>query len=145
GRFEIVRILSLEREENELLRIAAAAESGSDHVLARVIVEEARRRSLRLPEGQDARVLPGRGAECELNGRTLRAGNAAFLAENGVHNAAGLLDEADRLGATAVLIAENDRLLGGIFLRDRVRAGVKDAIAELKDLEITHVVMLTGD
>lgn len=61
GRFEIVRILPLDRDEDALLALAAAAERASDHMLARVIVEEAARRGLAVAEPEEARVLPGRG------------------------------------------------------------------------------------
>lgn len=145
GRFEILRIVAVEGDENDLLRKAAAAESGSDHVLARVIVSEAQRRELRIPAVENARVHPGRGAECTLQGRMVRAGNAAFLVEGGIKGGTLVLEEADRAGATAVLVAENDRLLGGILLRDRIREGVPEMVAGLESLELTHLVMLTGD
>src|SRR5206468_2980978 len=84
GQFEIIRIIALDRDEDDLLGLAAAAERGSDHMLARVIVEQARLRKVRVPPAGDASVLPGRGAECAIGTRTIRAGNAAFLAEHGV-------------------------------------------------------------
>src|SRR4029077_3321022 len=84
GRFEIVKVIALDRSENELLSLAAAAERASTHTLARVILDEARRRRLRVPEPDHALVLAGRGAECHLGGRTIRAGSAAFLAEHGI-------------------------------------------------------------
>ena len=145
GRFEIVRILAEASDENRVLALAAAAERGSDHVLARVIAEEARRRAVTVPEPEEARVLPGRGALATLSGLTLRAGSAAFLMEGGVRGVDHVVEQADRLGATAVLVAEDERLAGAILLRDRVRAGIREAVAELETLEITHQVMLTGD
>ena len=82
-----MRIIALDRDEEELLGLAAAAERGSDHMLARVIVEQAKRAPrVRVPGTGDATVIPGRGAECTLGPRTIRAGNAAFLAEHGVEN-----------------------------------------------------------
>src|SRR6266700_5865312 len=145
GQFEIIRIIALDRDENELLGLAAAAERGSDHMLARVIVEQARLRKVRVPQAADASVLPGRGAECAIGTRTIRAGNAAFLAEHGVENTDSLLHEADRLGATAVLVSDGARLAGAILLRDRLREGATDAIALLQTLQISNLVMLTGD
>ena len=146
GRFEIVAILPAGAgSEDGLLRLAACAEHASDHVLARVIADEARRRGLAVPTPAEARILPGRGAECTLDGAVVRAGNAAFLAEHGVRPFAPVIEEADRLGATAVLVAENERFAGGILLRDRIRAGARHAVHELEHLEITHQVMLTGD
>jgi len=145
GRFAIVKLIALGGEEGSLLGLAAAAERGSDHLLARVIVEEARRRNLDVPEPENAQVEPGRGAVCRLGGRVIRAGSAAFLAENGIHGAEPLLEEADRCGATTVLVADGDRLAGAILLRDRIREGIQAAVHELERLGITHQVMLTGD
>ena len=145
GQFEIVRIIALSRSEDDLLGLAAAAERGSDHMLARVIVEQARVRKVRIPPAGEASVIPGRGAECVIGSRTIRAGNAAYLAEHGIENTEPLLAEADRLGATAVLVSEDSRLAGAILLRDRLREGAAEAIAGLQGIEITHQVMLTGD
>ncbi|MCC6342440.1 MAG: FtsH protease activity modulator HflK [Bryobacterales bacterium] len=146
GRFEIIRVLAPEGAEDSVLQLAAIAERGSDHMLARVIVEQARSKGLSIPSVEDARVLPGRGVECSWDGRLLRAGNAAFLAEHGVTGTEDALEEADRLGATAVLVAEGSALAGAILLRDRVRQGVRKAIHQLDHhLNIHQVVMLTGD
>jgi Cu+-exporting ATPase len=145
GRFEIVSVMALDRGENELLALAAAAERGSDHALARVIVDEAQRRGLVIQEPEEARVLPGRGVESVLSGRIIRAGNAAFLSERGIGNTSSLLDEADGLGATAVLIADGDQLAGAVLLRDRIREGIREAVSELQQMGITQQVMLTGD
>lgn len=146
GRFEIIRVLAPEGAEDSVLQLAAIAERGSDHMLARVIVEQARSKGLSIPSVEDARVLPGRGVECSWDGRLLRAGNAAFLAEHGVTGTEDALEEADRLGATAVLVAEGSTLAGAILLRDRVRQGVRKAVHQLDHhLNIHEVVMLTGD
>ena len=145
GNFEVLKLLPQGIAEDDLLRLAAAAERGSDHVLARVIVDTARDRGIALAEPDAARIVAGRGAECSLHGRVIRAGNAAYLQESGVITPQTALDEADRLGATAVLVSDDGRYVGAILLRDRIRAGVHDAIHELEDLEIRHIVMLTGD
>jgi len=145
GEFEIVRVIALAGTETDVIRLAAAAESGSDHVLARVIVSEAARRGVKLAGVEQGHILPGRGTECLWNGRAVRAGSAAFLAEHGIEGADALLDAADRLGATAVLVADEGELAGAILLRDRIREGARKAIEELKQLGITNQVMLTGD
>jgi HflK protein len=145
GRFEIIRVTALAGTEDEVVGLAATAERGSDHVLARVISEEARQRRLAGPAPENARVLPGRGAECTVRGRTIRAGSAAFLAENGITDTETLRDEADRLGATAVLVADSERLVGAIFLRDRIREGIRTAVSELRAMGIEQLTMLTGD
>ena len=140
GSFEIVGTV-----DDAVLALAAAVEAGSDHALARVIVDEARTRGLATPVVESARIHPGRGAEAVLGGRTLRAGSAAYLGEHGVAAPAEVLAEADRLGATVVLVADGGTFAGAILLRDRVRAGVRDAVHELEHVEIHRIVMLTGD
>ncbi|HEV2199576.1 MAG TPA: FtsH protease activity modulator HflK [Bryobacteraceae bacterium] len=145
GRFEITRVIALDGKEDRLLALAAAAERGSDHTLARVIAQEAKRRGLSVPIPDDARVLPGRGAECTVGGCPIRAGSAAYLAEHGILDTSALQEEADRLGSTVVLVAEGDRLAGAILLRDRIREGIREASAQLHALEIPRQAMLTGD
>jgi P-type E1-E2 ATPase len=93
----------------------------------------------------EAHIVPGRGAMARIGDRTIRAGNAAFLTDHRISGLDPLLEEADRYGATAVLVAENDVLAGGLLLRDRVREGARRAVHELEHLEITHLTMLTGD
>ncbi len=149
GKFEIVSIIALDRDETELLAIAAAAEKSSDHPLAQVIVEEASRRMVPTYDPLAAHVVPGRGVECYLAGRRIRAGNAIYLADAGISGGQSgvqaILDTADRLGATAILISEDDRLAGAILLRDRLRQGVIEASEGLDRLDIKHRIMLTGD
>ena len=146
GRFRILKILTANGvSEDEVLALAATAESGSDHPLAKVIVETAKARNIRFDASTQARILPGRGAECRLHGRDIRVGNQAFLADNGVSGFEPFLEEADRNGATAVLVAADNALAGAILLRDSPRDGAPEAIHELEHLGLTHVILLTGD
>jgi Cu+-exporting ATPase len=142
GQFEIIRIIGIGRGEEDVLSLAASAEHASDHPLAKIIVARAGN-SFTVP--RHAKVLPGRGAECDREGRTVRAGNAAYLAEAGVHGTEPVLAEADRLGATAVLVAEDDVLAGAILLRDRLRQGIREAVEGLEQGGVTELLMLTGD
>ena len=110
-----------------------------------MIVNEARRRGLALAEPEDARAVPGRGVECRLDGRLVRTGSASYVAEEASGSAGLVQAEADHLGATAVLVAENGQLAGAILLRDRVREGVREAVRGLRSMGIGYQVMLTGD
>ncbi|MBM3793266.1 MAG: FtsH protease activity modulator HflK [Acidobacteria bacterium] len=145
GRFEIVAIRAA--DEQTVLALAAGAEAGSGHALACVIVEEAKRRGVVPAAVEGARILPGRGAEAResASGRTLRVGNAAFLAEDGIDVPAAILEESDKLGATLVLVAAGGEMAGAIFLRDRIRDGAREAVDEIGHLEISRLLMLTGD
>lgn len=146
GRLSIIKVVTAPGySEDRLLALAAAAESGSEHVLSRVIVGEARRRRLAIGQAADLQIVPGRGITCTLSGVTIRAGNDAFLKESGVAGTEAFVADADRHGATAVLVAEQDHVAGAILFRDRLREGIVEAVHELGHLHIHHVVMLTGD
>ena len=145
GRFAILRILPLTGSEDDLLALAAMAERASSHPLARAIVEEAAHRNLPVPEPDEAEIVPGRGATCKLGAREIRAGNAAFLAEAGISGVEPLLEEADVAGASAILVAEGQRLAGAILLRDQIRRGVREALAGLRELGLEDHILLTGD
>ena len=146
GEFNIVEIVPAEgRDESEALALGAAAEAGSDHPLAKVIVEAAAERGLAAGSPTEAKIVPGRGAQCVREGRTIRAGNEAFLAEQGIEGLQPYLDAADRAGATAVLVASDAEFVGAILLRDTPRQGAHDAIHAIEDLGVTNVVLLTGD
>jgi HflK protein len=145
GRFEITKIVATAGDENGLIALAAAAERGSDHPLARVIVEESERRGLLIPQLDHLRVMPGRGVEGKLGERTIRAGNSQLMAEIGADGAQPLVGEADALGATPILVADGQRLAGAIFLRDRIREGAREAVGALPAIGVAGQVMLTGD
>ena len=146
GRFEIIEILTADsHNEREVLRMGAAAEAGSDHPLAKVIVESAVERGLDVPASSEARVIPGRGAECRIEGNLVRAGNEAFLGKRGTQGAQPFLERADHAGATAVLVALDDVLIGAILLRDSAREGASEAVHAIEHLGVSNIVLLTGD
>jgi Cu+-exporting ATPase len=144
GKVEIVGILPVENED-QVLELAAVAESASSHPLARAILAEVTQRKLTFETPESAEVIPGRGALAHLGGREIRAGNGEFLAEAGIEATAPLLARADELGATAVLIADRKRLVGAILFRDQVREGAAEALAALRDLGYADQRILTGD
>jgi len=146
GRFRVVQLLACGRfREEEVLELAAIAEQGSQHALARAIVDEAKLRALPIATVEHAHVLPGRGVQCVMATRTIRAGNAAWLASEGITGTDALVDHADHLGATAVLVTENSEVAGAILLRDSLREGIGQALDEMTRSGIAHHVMLTGD
>ncbi len=144
GKLEIVGILPVESED-EVLALAAAAESASAHPLARAIVAEATRRRLKLIKPQTAEVVPGRGAVARLGPSEIRVGNAAFLQEAGVIGTEALMARADEALATAVLVADGKRLVGAILFRDRIREGAVSALMAFRDLGLQDQYILTGN
>jgi HflK protein len=144
GKVEIVGILPVESED-EVLAIAAVAESASAHPLARAIVAEATKRRLKLAKPQIAEVVPGRGAVARIGQSEIRVGNAAFLQQAGVVGTEALIARADEAAATAVLVADGRRLVGAILFRDRVREGAVESLSALRELGLEDQYILTGD
>ncbi len=133
-------------EEEELLRLAASAERGSEHPLGKSIVDEAEARGVELLEMRDFRAFPGRGLEAQVGGRKICLGNEKFLAARGV-DALGNVDEVRRLeseGKTVILIADEDSLMGAIGVADSLRENSAEAVAALQGMGI-EVYMMTGD
>ncbi|MFO7651159.1 MAG: heavy metal translocating P-type ATPase [bacterium] len=131
---------------DELLGITAAVESGSEHPIARAIVESARAAGVPFATAGDVTVVPGRGVRGLVGGQPVLAGTAAYLRESGVDTAA-LDAAAAELAAqarTVVLVAQGGRAVGVIGVADRVKPDSAQAIAELKALGVVPV-MLTGD
>lgn len=136
--------------EDELLRLAAAVEQLSEHHLGRLIVAEAQQRGLQLPEVTEFRAHPGAGVEGTLlpAARKVLVGNRRLLAEQGVANLQEMepiLNELDRLGQTALLVAVDGRVVGALGAEDRVRPEAADVIHELRHLGVREIVLLTGD
>ncbi|NHI16296.1 copper-translocating P-type ATPase [Microbacterium excoecariae] len=134
------RVVRVEAEdEDAVLALAAAAESDSEHPLARAIVREAERRELRLARAEDFSSEPALGVRARVDGREIRVGGPRLLAESGVSDPGG---ESGR--ATRLFVLNDGALAGVLFLEDAVRDSSRGAIRALHDRGV-EVVMLTGD
>lgn len=132
--------------EEELLCVAASAEKPSEHPLAHAIVEESQARHIPLCPVSGFCSVPGGGIQATLSGEAVLAGNAGYLAQNGVSLAAMEAD-AHRLaedGKTPLFFAESGRLLGCVAVADVVKPDSAKAIAALRRIG-RRVVLLTGD
>ena len=132
--------------QEELLRLAASAERGSEHPLGKAVVDEAKTRGAELLEMRDFRAFPGHGLEANVGERKIYLGNEKFMAERGV-DATGSVDEVRRLesqGKTVIFIADGDSLLGVIGVADSLRENSAEAVAALQRMGI-EVYMMTGD
>jgi Cu+-exporting ATPase len=133
-------------DERDLLRLAAAAEVGSEHPLGEATVARAREDGLDLPASTGFRSFTGRGVEATVEGRSVLVGNRALLAEMGIH-LDGLVERAHALtedGGTAMLVAVDGRPAGLIAVADTLRPESREAVADLRALGL-DVWMLTGD
>ena len=132
--------------EPELLQLAAAVESESEHAIARAVAAYARQTKIPLVQVKQFKALPGRGAEGMVDGRIISVGGPVLL---GGKNAVvgGLKPKvaaANAAGKTVIYVLEAKRLLGVIALADLVRSESKQAAAELVRMGV-RVAMLTGD
>ena len=145
GRPSVVDVITVAgASPKNLLAWAAAVERGSEHPLARAIVERAA--GIELPTVTHFTTVPGLGARAQVDGQTVRVGNAAIMATENIPLQA-LEAEAARLqgsGRTVVYVAHGGALVGIFGIADAIRPTSVRAIARLRSLGI-DVVMLTGD
>ncbi|MEA3213777.1 MAG: P-type Cu+ transporter [Chthoniobacter sp.] len=131
-------------EENELLRLAASAERGSEHPLGEAIVRSAQERGLALSHPQDFQALAGHGIETRVDGRTVLIGNAKLLRERGVAADEARAQELAETGKTPVFVAIDGRFAGLIAIADPVKPHSREAVEQFRRSGL-QVVMITGD
>ena len=132
--------------ETELLTLAAALESRSEHPLAKAVLADAEAKAITPPEVTDFAALPGNGLAAKLDGMDIYAGNAAFIRTK-LTLPATLAQQAEKLaseGKTPLFFGGAGRLLGVIAVADTIKEDSPEAIRQLQNMGI-RVVMLTGD
>ena len=132
--------------ETELLTLAAALESRSEHPLAKAVLADAEAKAITPPEVIDFAALPGNGLAAKLDGMDIYAGNAAFI-QTKLTLPAALAQQAEKLaaeGKTPLFFGGAGRLLGVIAVADTIKEDSPEAIRQLQNMGI-RVVMLTGD
>ena len=132
--------------ETELLTLAAALESRSEHPLAKAVLADAEAKAITPPEVTDFAALPGNGLAAKLDGMDIYAGNAVFI-QTKLTLPAALAQQAEKLaseGKTPLFFGGAGRLLGVIAVADTIKEDSPEAIRQLQNMGI-RVVMLTGD
>ncbi|MCX5736405.1 MAG: heavy metal translocating P-type ATPase [candidate division NC10 bacterium] len=130
----------------ELLRVAASLERGSEHPLGEAIVTRAKEQGLTLSEVTEFEAVPGLGVRGRVDGRTVLLGNARFLAESGfdVHPLAPAAEELAAQGKTPMFVAVDGRAAGLIAVADTLKERSVEAVRALHRLGL-ELVMITGD
>ena len=131
---------------NDILRLAASVERGSEHPLGEAIVAEAGNRELELSEPQAFRAVVGQGVEATVAGQSVLVGNLRMMLERDIQ-LNGLGEQVERLQSqakTAILVAVDQQVLGVIAVADVVKDGSTQAIAGLHQLGL-NIAMITGD
>ncbi|HET7235160.1 MAG TPA: heavy metal translocating P-type ATPase [Actinomycetota bacterium] len=143
GRMRLVEVFGCA----EALERAVAVEAGSEHPIARAIVEGARERGVAVPDVRGFRAVPGRGARATVDGTEVMLGRRSYLLEQGMSLPASIEREAERMegaGSTVVWGGWDGVVQAVYAVADTVKPDAAEAVAGLHELGI-GVVMLTGD
>lgn len=131
---------------DQLIRLAAAAQAGSEHALGSAIRDYARARGVEMPDASKFKALAGRGVQAETEWGTVTVGSPRWLIERGLsmppfeQSAEGW----ESSGHTVVWVTLDDEVLGALAIGDSIREGAVTAIARLKKAGL-KTVLLTGD
>ncbi|MDQ5877193.1 MAG: heavy metal translocating P-type ATPase, partial [Thermoproteota archaeon] len=134
--------------ENELLRLAAIAESGSEHPLGQAIVRKAKESGLPITNPESFEAVSGHGLRATYAGHTILIGNRKMMHENGIKIDSRVdltLSSLEEEGKTATLVSIDSRLSGIISMADTTKESAKEAVDSLKNKMGIELIMLTGD
>lgn len=155
GEPAITEIISLsgetEADQNHLLRKLAIVEAHSEHPLAEAVLKAARKRNLDIPEPQNFRSIPGKGASATVEDHELVAGSLRYFEEKKVAIPEAVQTRCQELqdqGHSLILIGEQKtslHLLGVVGLADEIREDAKEMIEGLRKQGIQRIAMLSGD
>ncbi len=147
GRPVVTDILAIPGiNQDELLRLAASAERGSEHPLGEAIINAAREKNLTLEDAASFNAIPGLGIEAKIDGKAVLLGNLKLIQDRGF-SLNGLEEKASQLsreGKTPMFLAIDGSSTGIIAVADTLKPNSKAAVKELHRLGL-EVVMLTGD
>lgn len=128
----------------ELLKIAASAEQHSNHPTAIALQKLAAEAELKLDPTTESNEIHGKGVKSIVDGKEYFVGRAAWLESIG-HNFGHLSDNQDDEGMSVVYVAVEDKVLGWIGFKDKIRKDAPNIINDLKSLGVKHCAMVTGD
>jgi Cu+-exporting ATPase len=146
GEPSLTDVIAIKGNGNEVLKLAAVAEKGSEHPLGEAILKGARERGIEIPDAQGFRAIPGRGIEVKYNGKRVLVGTRKLMTESGIDIAPqnDRMEELERQGKTAMLVSTDNEILGIIAVADTLKENSKEAVSRLHSMGFT-VAMITGD
>lgn len=146
GKPEVTDIVALQGTQDEILRIAASLEQGSEHPLAESIVAHAKTKGLSLSASEAFKAIPGLGIEGSIDGQMHFLGNRKLMEREKIATgeSEAKLQKLENEGKTAMLLADKSKVLGIIAVADTVKETSKEAIEQLQRMGI-EVYMITGD
>ena len=145
GKLRVSKVVSLDGfTEDEVLRLAAIAESRSSHPIAHAIMERAGYRNNEYPDGMQMVDVAGKGIKAIVSGRgTLLVGRTSFLKESGVE-INEVVSRSMPPGGTTMAVALEGKMIGVICVEDEIRLNAKDVVKQLRSMG-KKTIMMTGD
>lgn len=140
----ITDLFPIEVEEEKLLLYAASLEKASAHPLGKAITDYAEEKRLGLRAVESLEIIAGRGIKGKIEGEDIFGGNLLFMKELGVEVRFSKEETLQNEGKTVLYFAKEKTFLGVIAVADRIKEGSAEAVAELKKMGLS-VIMLTGD
>ena len=142
----LTEVIAVNGEANEMLRLAGSAEQGSEHPLARAIVEGARAKSLSLAQPEGFQAVTGHGLEATVDGRRVLIGNRKLMTDRGIalDGLDSRSDEVAAAGNTPMFVAVDGAAAGLVAVADTIKPSARRAIERLRQLDV-EVAMITGD
>ncbi len=145
GRFGVTDVISLDgRSEADILRLAAALESRSEHPIAAGIVRAATERGISYPAASEVSAIPGKGARGIVEGVEVNVVSPGFLKERSQAVSDARVGRVAEQGKTVVYVVLDSKVVGAIALADIIRPESREALQQLKQMGI-RAMMLTGD
>ncbi len=144
GEFGITDIIAIDRSEDELLTIAYSVESNSEHLIAKGLVNEGKKKNLMLREVKNYQNLTGKGLQAIIDDKEIMVVSPGYIKSQGIKFDEKNYEELAQQGKTVVFVLENNKLIGYIALSDIIRDTAKEAIDTLRSMGIESI-MLTGD
>ncbi len=145
GRFGVTDVISLDgRSEADILRLAAALESRSEHPIAAGIVRAATERGISYPAPAEVSAIPGKGAQGRVAGTEVKVVSPGFLKDRNQNLSDPRVARVAEQGKTVVYVLLDSKVVGAIALADIIRPESREALQRLKQMGI-RAMMLTGD
>ncbi len=148
GRPAVVEVVALNgHTETELLSIAAALESHSEHPLAKAVLDYARAKSVSPGTVSSFKIIPGKGASGIVGGKPYWIGSHRYLEEKReeTQDVHAKLEGLARAGRSVIVIGDDAHICGMLAVADKLRADAADSVARIKQAGVERIVMLTGD
>ena len=148
GKPSVSKLISFERNEREILTILATIQNGSEHPLAKAVIEEAKKAGIPLRHATSTKTIPGQGIEADIDGRKYLLGSKKLIQELNLTNPSlqNLSQEREALGETVSFLIDTleNKVMGLVSFSDIIKESARKTIKKLKAMGIKTII-LTGD